>query len=295
MASSERRQLSPEVVTLVHHVELHRAGWQDKTLRQLILSVLWSAGKPLVQNALFDSLFREYDIRTSRSHIREIIEKLIEENILLKLEDGRYKITEEYTRQLHQQFDQTNQVNEEAKAIFIQLIDEYCPELSAEEVWFNFNDRFLLPTVRQIGARTYELITGNSTIIDEDHLAHFLELFPEKHHLNLRKAIDEFMTHPSSEVRSYVLRYLNAYFSLEATNLQEDTLAALKHPDVKPTFELFIDTNFIFSLLKLHENPSNEAALLLSELITDLPGLPPRFVPLAKLDSIAPERVMTPV
>ena len=38
------RELSPEIVALVHHVELNKAGWWQKSLQKLIANVLWMSG-----------------------------------------------------------------------------------------------------------------------------------------------------------------------------------------------------------------------------------------------------------
>jgi hypothetical protein len=69
-------------------------------------------------------------------------------------------------------------------------------------------------------------------------------------------------------VRSYILNYMNSFFFLEASSLREETLNRISILGAtKPIFIVFVDTNFLFSILDLHENPSNEAALLLKELV----------------------------
>jgi hypothetical protein len=75
----------------------------------------------------------------------------------------------------------------------------------------------------------------------------------------------------NSYVREYILRNLNAYFFLEACNLSEENLQALFGQSGNvPSFKVFVDTNFLFSILGLHENPSNEAADSLMKLLTHL-------------------------
>jgi len=41
--STGRSVLSREVMALVHHVELNRAGWWDKVVQRLTLAAVWLA------------------------------------------------------------------------------------------------------------------------------------------------------------------------------------------------------------------------------------------------------------
>jgi hypothetical protein len=67
-------------------------------------------------------------------------------------------------------------------------------------------------------------------------------------------------------VRQYLLRSLNAWLFVEAAGLTDATLASIeKLSGSQPSFRLFIDTNVMFSILNLHENPYNEAALSIPE------------------------------
>ena len=64
---------------------------------------------------------------------------------------------------------------------------------------------------------------------------------------------------------------------MEATKISKKTLEAIeKSQSKKPKFRLFLDTNFLFSVLGLHENPADSAAatlLTLSKSLKDTIGL----------------------
>lgn len=98
----------------------------------------------------------------------------------------------------------------------------------------------------------------------------FLELVPENDRPDLHKALSDFLKNPDSSVRSYILRHLSAYFLVEAINVKQETLEILMDPDTTISFDLFLDTNYLFSVLGLHENPSNEAAVLLLDVADQL-------------------------
>jgi hypothetical protein len=89
----------------------------------------------------------------------------------------------------------------------------------------------------------------------------------------LRAAIVKFLEPRDADVRSYVLRHLNAYFSVEAGALRAETVDSLMRMIEKPpSFKIFVDTNFLLSFLELRDNPSNGAAKSLVALTKQLAG-----------------------
>lgn len=84
-----------------------------------------------------------------------------------------------------------------------------------------------------------------------------------------------FLNPKKPEVCAHISRLLHARFCVEASGLPEDVLAKLNASVGKQIrFQMFVDTNFLFSLLELHENPSNAAAQELRELVHHLKGNP---------------------
>jgi hypothetical protein len=123
-----------------------------------------------------------------------------------------------------------------------------------------------------MGARAYELVSGQTVEINRVvTFQAFLEKYPEEIRPYLQSALSLFLDPKDPDVRSYMFQQLNAFFFLEASSLPENTLQALvKVGKLRPSFSIFVDTNFLFSILELHENPSNEAALSLRNLTKQL-------------------------
>jgi hypothetical protein len=64
---------------------------------------------------------------------------------------------------------------------------------------------------------------------------------------------------------------MNAYFLVRASGLDEQTVQRLaKSATQQPATVLFFDTNVLFSLLGLHENPADEGSLALMSLVQKL-------------------------
>ena len=86
----------------------------------------------------------------------------------------------------------------------------------------------------------------------------------------LRTVIFEYLTPHDEVVRDFMLRTLNSAFFLEASGLQVDTLDKLvsSGTSLKP-LTLFLDTNLLFSLMELHDNPSNESVISLFQVLDE--------------------------
>lgn len=128
-----------------------------------------------------------------------------------------------------------------------------------------------MPTVSELGANTYRLITGSGVEIDLPQLKTFTESFAAAETVGLHNFVRAFLDPADPSVRRYVLRTMNAYFVVRASGLNEQTVQRLaKSATQQPATVLFFDTNVLFSLLGLHENPADEGSLALISLVQKL-------------------------
>lgn len=265
--------LPPELISLVHHVELNKAGWWDKAIQRLILATIWLLGGNATLDDILEQLSRNFQISLDIGKAKTQIQTLCSSGELVPLPGGRLKISESALANFENDLEETNAIMRMTKDTFIRLMNQHCPSLDPAETWNKFSEHFLLPLVRDMGANTYQLISGSGISLDTRRLETFLRDYPVDIHTPFRTAVTSFLDPKNSPVRSYVLRCLNAYFFVQAGNLTGDTLEALtKLVKLKPSFTVFLDTNFVFSILGLHENPSDEAVLSLTSLITELSG-----------------------
>jgi hypothetical protein len=101
----------------------------------------------------------------------------------------------------------------------------------------------------------------------------FLEAYPAETRIPLQQVAVAFLDAKDGDVRSYILGHLNAAFLLEASSLSDDTLKRVDRlSGARASFSVFVDTNVLFSMLDLHDNPFNEAAVALLGLIRELPS-----------------------
>lgn len=253
---SERGFISPALISLIHHIKLNESGWWNKALSRLIVVVIWlSTTKKLTIEKIKEELLEEFGIEISLIRLENQIQDLIENNILIYPNLGELKITESGLKAFETELKENENIEKYARNKFRELLRAHCPELALEEIWQSFNKELLAPMIREMGAKTYELVTGiknklNSAI----HFDVFLNKFSPELHKRLQNVISNFIDPKDPNVRIFILRQLNAYFFLEAGNLSEETLQELSNiSNKKNTFNIFLDTNFLFSILGLVE------------------------------------------
>jgi hypothetical protein len=267
-----RRTLSPELVSLVHHIELNRSGWWDLGVRRLILAAFWLSSEPegFSPERIAKILQENFSVALDPKLIAAQLRVLHDQKTVLHLPTGFYKMSEEATATYEAELQEADALQQRVLARFKELLSERCPELDPDSVWQQFLDVFLVPLVKNLGANTYRLITQSALTLDKPYLPEFTAQFQERHAQALKRLATDFLDPKDSDTRSFVLRSMNAFFFVQASSLDQKTIAALSRDGKRFTATIFVDTNFIFSLLGLHENPADEAAAALLTLITRL-------------------------
>ncbi len=265
--------LPPQLVSLIHHIELNKVGWWDRAIEHLAVATIWLAGAPLDAQAIMDESKKTFSLTLDPGRLAARLDSLCECGVLIRLPNGEFKISETSQKNLERDLASAEAVQNAAKERFVDLLRQHCPVASPEETWRSFTDGLLIPLVRQLGARTYKVVSAAGFDIDHSpRLEDFYKSCPGQDRAALRKAIDAFLDPQSDVVRAYILRYLNVHFFLEAAALNEENLKALASLPERFSFTLLLDTNVLFSVLGLHDNPSNEAAVLLVNLVKNLPA-----------------------
>ena len=267
--------LPREVSALIHHVELNRAGWLDKTLNRLVLAIVWLANDNLTREQISRALREDFGLTVGNDKLSSVIELLKTEESLIEIASGVYRIPDSARTDLEREIKEAEESEIQARKYFHSLVQKSCSKLNASVVWKTFEHKFLVPLVRDIGANTYRLITGKEQTVDEDRVKSFLSEFDQEYQSALKAVVDSFLDPKRGDVRGYITRILHTYFCVEAIGLSESVLNKLKNNTKKPLrFRLLVDTNFLFSLLGLHENPSNASASELHELLATLTSNP---------------------
>lgn len=260
-----KRDLSPEIVSLIHHVELNQSGWWKKAAGQVIKGVLWKINKPLTMVEIRTQIKREIGMDISDAVLEKQIGDLLSVQEMQKLNGDVFKLSEQTFSVLSHAHDVAVKEQEACKDFFILSISQLCPSLDAQDVWNKFS-KALLNAVRVVGANTYHLLANGKLEQESDWLPKFMGQFADDQRDGLRNVLVKFFSPNNQVCRAQILRLMAAHFFAEATQLNQATIDAIDAKRSKRTIRLLLDTNFVFSILGLHDNPANDSALSLLEI-----------------------------
>jgi hypothetical protein len=265
--------LRPELASLVQYVELNGSRWWDRAIERLIVAAAWRLRNPATPHDILEELERGFRIHLDPPRLQRRIDSLASTGGLVRLPEGTYKISEQGARQFQEHLDSAGALENATKGRFLDILQRDCPTIAVETTWDLFNAKFLIPLVRDVGATTYQLLLGKGTSLEKVPFDAFLKNFDSGTHSQLRSALKRFLDPKDPHVRAHLLRLLNAYFVVEASSVPQTTLDAFAEvTKQKPSFTLFLDTNFLLCLLGLQENPSNEAVQSLLSLVKQIAG-----------------------
>ncbi|WP_095152545.1 hypothetical protein [Pseudomonas sp. Irchel s3b5] len=263
------KPLSAETVSLIHHVELNESGWWKKALGQVVQSALWQLSKPvslgelqlklrddLCTNVVEELLLAQLDTLSSQGAVSVIAKK--------------YKLTEAKRAELAAAREIAIKEAKTCQEVFVVNCTKFCPKLDAEHVYGEFT-KCLQRTVQVSGANLFHLLVDGQLERDVDWLDPFLAKYSQTCQEGLRHTLSIFFAPANEACRSHVLRLMRAHFFAEASQLNATTLKAIEGQRKKRTVKVVLDTNFLFSILKLHDNPGDDSALSLVE-ITERTG-----------------------
>ncbi len=257
-----------EVVHLVHHVELHRSGWWDRALDRLALVTLWLQ-QPAEAADIAARLSAQLDQRVDPDRVKTSIARHIAAGYVVQLRDGTLKVSEEIEATLRaESLDVSGSVTRvQARLASIALEDGI--EAEPTQLWGDFEADFMVPLLRAAGARIYEIVS--SAVSLEESVPTYGDLIRpmcDRYGGDVRATLVRFLDPADRDVRGYVLRQLMTQFAREAAGLDQDVLRTLEKSNGRPDrVRVLVDTNFLFSFLGLHDNPSNNVAADLIALI----------------------------
>lgn len=265
------QKLPTELTSLVHHVELNKAGWWDKAQQQLLIAAIWVSGRDQSILETVGELKKSFQVDITVAKAEAHVDKLLSKGILMRMPQERFKISERFLERYETDIRETEILEKAVEESFAKILIKHCPSLDVRKAWTDFYTRFLLPFVRDVGANTYKLLSEGNLRITPARFARFVRMYPVEIHEPFAEVVKEFLDPKNTQLRSYILRSLNAYFFIESSSLTEKTIEALvKLSGAPPSFNVFVDTNFLFSILGLVPSASDGRALV--ELISRLQG-----------------------
>jgi hypothetical protein len=267
----EQVTLSKEVIALVYNIELNKAGWWDKTVSRLVIAAVWQSDSAVDKSRIKAILTGDFKLDVNNSKLDSILSKLENAGELERANGGSYQIPSVKRIMFDEEIFAAEANQDEAKALFSTLLNSLAIDIPGDEAWATFDSFFLRPLLNEIGSNAHGLIAGEILSTDTKLVEGYLKRFATEQRPLHRELVTAFLDPKSEVIRQYISRLLHARFCIDATGLPEDVLRKLTVSIGRGLkFNVFVDTNFLFSLIGVHENPSNEAAIELKELIGQL-------------------------
>ena len=264
------QQMPKTLLQLIEHIELNTSGWWDSALNNVLLATIWMNGKPVPKEQVRDLVVSAFDLVIPVDRVADGIERLMGSKQLIETDSGQIEPTSSVADQMEKRLSDAQSNEDKVRTAFFGKVGNCCAPYSPQESWDLFIERYFLPLIDMLGARTLQFLGENST--GDEHVGiltdRFIGLFDASNRTGLRSAIGSFLDPDDLNVRRYVSEHLDASFLVKASGLTNDAIVSIsKYGQKRPAFRLFLDTNFLFSLLDLHENPSNESTQMLGQTI----------------------------
>lgn len=260
-------KLAGSLAALVHHVELSKAGWRQRALESMVLAICFSSAQPLTGEEILADLNDQLDAPVGRAQVESVLHLLLSKGRLVESPDGKYKLSEATWSEVETNFSSAEGLEETVRSSFEDRFSDIDEEQTPS--WDAFKSDFVFPLISELGARTYEVVSsGRGTVTDASTHTQYLQQFPKELRADVADAISKFFDPSDPAVRRYVLNRLNATFLVQATGLTEKAFRALSDATTRQLrMKVFVDTNFLFSLIGLHENPADDVVEALESLL----------------------------
>ncbi len=269
----ETHQLPTEVISLIHHVKLNETGWWEKAFQGMITSLIGSnSNKPTTRENLYDIFKTQLTDHFEKSKFDQQFDMLLGRKTIVEISKGEFVLSTTAFENFNKSFLQQRQIEDEALKRFTHFAVINCPELDATKLWEDFNKKLMMPLIKELGARMYELISGNKSFQLQQHRV-FIDFMDgiSSERDKIGSLISAYLDFKNTEVKSYILRQLNYYFFIEASSLTPQALEKIYALSKSQTnLKVFADTNFLLSVLDLHDNPSNDATSALLDLLVEI-------------------------
>ena len=269
---NKRRRLPSEIVALIHHVELSKAGWRDQLLDQLIVSSMFLRTTPCGAEEIQTSLDSNFSLTVDDRAFHQSVKRLLASQRLIEIDGGRLKLTEQAAKAAQATIVENQSLEDRVATRFKAIVAEEVKALDPDDCWRRFCDDCLDPLVTELGARTYELIAVPAGGGPDVHsISDYADSYPQDVRTAIQKSTDRFLDPTDTDVRSFVLSRLHSHLLTLAASLSEQALSDLTAKTKSNLhLKLFLDTNFVFSVLDLRDNPANIAVQELIRLLGDV-------------------------
>lgn len=271
----EPKTLPVQVDRLIHYTELNRSGWWPGAVERIALATIWLAQGPIEMQAVVEGAADALGSNNVAHRTEAAVGRMVADGSVIELPDGTFKVSEEVAQSLAIEWRTVTDEQRKVAQRLGDLLRSYGLPVEDEEAWSDYETHYLVPLLQRMGAHIYQLFTFQEQLFeaDEKRNTDLVRALVDKYGEEVRDALVEFMNPDDPILRGYILRRLAGQFARGAAGLSDDEIKAMRPKSGKTVrIDLLLDTNFLFSVLDLHENPGNQTTDDLLLLIDSVSG-----------------------
>jgi len=260
---------------IIRSLDLSKSDARDKTIEGIIEYILYCINETITAENLNYFIKEELTIELYKTDLEDALNKLINDGTVKRdSSSNKYSLSDERNIELKRIELLNSQAKENRYESFAENIKKYSDKsLSNEEIKIIWNvlSEYIYECYLQHGKNALNAFSGKKSINDSDIdvtqiLNKYSSQFEDK---NLEKVFKKYIGNFSNEVSTESLDYLvglanktEAFFALGLSKEDYDQI----YKDIIFDWTIFVDTNFLYSILDLHAHPDNEASKVLIEL-----------------------------
>ena len=159
-------ELSPQAISLIHNIELSDVDWRNRSIKRFLISSVAQHG-PIATFELPAIVRRELGVSIDRPTVDEMCEELVIDGDFARLADDRVKLSEAAAEQVNTDVANASEERRRLEDRFLRCLVEAELDIDPANAWDDFESEYLTPVVRELGARTYELLVAQAPAEEE--------------------------------------------------------------------------------------------------------------------------------
>ncbi|MBK5210445.1 MAG: hypothetical protein JJE44_13230 [Flavobacteriaceae bacterium] len=269
-----------DINKIIRVLDLSQSDAREGTLDGIVKFIIYINGdNGIEKNNISKEIIKELTLEIHEQEINDSVERLLDNGLIEKDGKGNFKLTLDESLKFRQE---SLKISENSDARF-NLFKNHIEKIAFEEnyaivenevndLWEIFRT-FIYDCYLTHGKNIIENLTNVESEYDDDVKFLVKKYLKETKNGNLSKILSKYITIYPEIVDSNILQYLtslaNKTESFYSLGLSQEEYKKV-YDEIKFDWIVFVDTNFIYSILNLHNHPENQAAKFLLELGSEL-------------------------
>lgn len=265
--------MNDKIIQIGKILNLSSTKSRDNTITSLVESILYSYNESLGLIEILDFIKDIFNIEPFETEVSDAIQTAIESGDIISSQ-GKFSLCDDKYIEIQKKDSLAKSVESERIARFQVLVNKY-PSIKEEEVpylWKIFNE-YIYECFYHYGENAVNYFRPLNTSLGEENLAEENSFKNTLNRILSKRLKDIFkiivitfskeITHKDIEYLESLSKKTIAFHSLGLPKELHTEITDLGIID----WTIFVDTNFLFSILKLHKHPENNACEALLSLV----------------------------